>query len=390
MGGSSDLAADSLAQGKRQALEGHLVQFDDSAHDLSEQHDQRYHAPRGHSSWGTHISSQSCEPAGVHCWHAHDRNSHKKQRVAAWAAALMQLPPMQHHVHRLLCLALWAPAAMVLAGVMMPRESKNATQNLCPANSPCSVLYLSYVQCALLFVYVLLTNGAAVLFYAHFFPCLKGHKGAVWKPRDMLFFVCKILGSTINIVLGTLVGGSFVDAMSMELFWACMVLSVLSFTATDLLYDLGDPPVAGLWKHRPPAWLAGQPAAAAAPPAAGGAGGAQACTRAETPPFLQYNKPAGARGWGIVVLLMSLVGPGGWILYALAHGLPAVVPANDASCGGDSVCATRYMHLLYCLSSLAILASYYAFTVGVVGFGPVSILYLLPRALLSKCRGWAP
>eukprot|EP00775_Hariotina_reticulata_P005057 gene5057-5298_t len=181
----------------------------------------------------------------------------EEQRVHDWKHALSaSIPTKQHFCYRLLHVLLVAPTITVVLGVKWQHKvCKGVIGNdaLVAEGDPeidCTAAtdtlhYSSYVLAALLSLHLLLTLTSAALFCVFILPVMSVSSN--WAPHDMMYFICKILGSALNTIVQTLVAGSFVAFMTTKIFWLCMVITGMSYVATDLLYDLGEPPVGELW-----------------------------------------------------------------------------------------------------------------------------------------------
>jgi hypothetical protein len=202
-----------------------------------------------------HCHHQACLVTSQ-CCHVQKQLLHKEKRVLAWRHAVSSsIPPAQHICYRLLQVLLVVPIVIVVLGVTRQHMCKKAMMASATAAAgvpgiDCSeahptLHYSSYVLAFLMICHVLLTMASVVLFCVFILPTVS--QSSTWVPRDMMFFICKILGTVLNTVVQTLIAGSFVEFMTTKTFWLTMVITGTSYVATDLLYDFGEPPVGELW-----------------------------------------------------------------------------------------------------------------------------------------------
>lgn len=162
-----------------------------------------------------------------------------------WLFATRQgLLMKQRRVHRLLQSLIAVPCICLAVGVAQKSPSDIKT------------LYSAALLLALVLIYTALTLTSYLAFHFGVRPKLKLVDKADLLPKDMMFFICKIRGQTLNTTVQTLVAGSFVAYMPTQVFWLSISITAMSYTATNLLYEMGPkPPVedqeaqGGLWER---------------------------------------------------------------------------------------------------------------------------------------------
>lgn len=148
------------------------------------------------------------------------------QGMRQWLHAVRQgLWETQQLVHRCLCGLIAVPCICLFIGATMATK---------PSDS--KAMYSGYLLLALVCVYTVLSSSSLIIFLVVVRPTLG--KGSHLAPKDMMFFTCKILGQILNTTVQTLVAGSFTAYMPSVLFWLCIGITAMSYTATNLIYDL--------------------------------------------------------------------------------------------------------------------------------------------------------
>uniref|UniRef100_A0A383W2P9 Transmembrane protein n=1 Tax=Tetradesmus obliquus TaxID=3088 RepID=A0A383W2P9_TETOB len=160
-------------------------------------------------------------------------STREKQAVRQWLYCVRQgYPQRQQLLHRLLQCVIVLPCASMGCGVMHQRLRR--------PDLDIKSTYSGLVLFVVVLVYTLLTVGSNLAFL--FAVRRKLAPAAVaedWQPQDMMFFTCKILGQFLNTIVQTLVAGAFVTYMPPTIFWLSVAVTAMSYTATNLLYDMG-------------------------------------------------------------------------------------------------------------------------------------------------------
>ncbi|WIA21595.1 hypothetical protein OEZ85_000783 [Tetradesmus obliquus] len=256
-------------------------------------------------------------------------STREKQAVRQWLYCVRQgYPQRQQLLHRLLQCVIVLPCASMGCGVLHQRLRR--------PDLDIKSTYSGLVLFVVVLVYTLLTVGSNLAFL--FAVRRKLAPAAVaedWQPQDMMFFTCKILGQFLNTIVQTLVAGAFVTYMPPTIFWLSVAVTAMSYTATNLLYDMGP----------------GAPV---------------------------QNEEVDSH-WVLPCIAILAM-----LTFGKYQQRPDVYlqekPEGDKAC--VEMCAMRYVQLLYALVCLGIISGYYAFTIAVPGCGPVTFVY---RCLHHGC-----